>query len=64
MVWVMVRLDDKTRIARTAVLKKPSPPDERMVFYFPLGERRVIELVDIRVDNLHKTYNDVLSVAY
>lgn len=62
MVWVMVRLDDQTRTTRTAVLQR-KPGENRLVFRLPLGERRPIELIDIRVDNLRKTFLDVLAPA-
>lgn len=62
MVWVMVRLDDQTRTARTAVIQRSG--DNRLVFRFPLGDRRPTELVDIRVDNLRKAGADIIAPAY
>lgn len=59
MVSIMVRLDDKSRISRTAVLRR-LPGEDWVVFRLPIGERRPSELVDIRVDNLRKTFADAL----
>ena len=61
MIRVVVRLDDQTRIARTAVAQRTG--DARLVFRFPLGERRAVEVVDIHVDNLRKTLTDVIVEA-
>lgn len=61
MVWIMIRLDDQTRTTRTAILPRHQ---NQLVFRFPLGERRPIELVDIRVDNLRKALTEPLVTAY
>lgn len=61
-VWVMIRLDDGTRTTRRAIMERTG--DERLVFNFSLGERRPVEVVDIRVDNLRKSFTDSIARAY
>lgn len=63
MVWIMVRLDDKTRTTRTAVLQR-KPGEDWLAFRFSLGEHRPIEVVDIKVDNLHRTHGDSIVPVY
>lgn len=63
MVWISVRLDDQTRIARHGVLQCKGNGD-RIVFRFPLGERRPIELVAIDVHNLRKDFDSELVKSY
>lgn len=61
-VWVMLRLDDGTRTTRHAIMGRSN--DERLVFKFSLGDRRPIEVVDIHVDNLRKSFADVIVRSY
>lgn len=69
-VWIMVRLDDGTRTTRRAILARPywtdgvAISDDRLAVTFSLGDRRIVEVVDIRVSNLRESFADSVSRAY